>query len=102
MSMFANDGCGFLVSKCRKAAGTMGVVVFLLHCSFGGPFYVNPTQISLHCEARSSSGGNRQLNFNGSLLSKFLLTGFFTFRPLYQLVCPMLRHNLGEGGGGEE
>lgn len=102
MSMFENDGCGFLVSKRRKAAGTTGIVIFLLHCSFSAPFYINPTQISVNCEARSSSGGNWQLNFNGSLLSKFILMGFFTFSPVYQLVYPMLRHNLGGKEGKNE
>ena len=93
--MFENDSSGFQVSKRRKAAGTPGVAVFLLHYSLGAPFYLNPTQISVNCEERSSSGGNRQLNFNGSLLSEFLLMGFFTFSSLYQLVYPMLQHNWG-------
>lgn len=83
--MFDN-GYGFLVSKRRKAAGTTGIAVFLLHCHFGAPFYLNPTQISVNCEARSSSGGNWQLNFNGSLLSKFLPMGFFILSLLYQVV----------------
>lgn len=81
--MFEKDGCGFLVSKCSKAAGTTGISVFLLHCYFGAPSYLNPTQISVNCEVRSSSGGSWKLNINGSLLSKLLLKGFFTFSPLY-------------------
>lgn len=68
MSMFENDDCGFLVSKCRKVAGTTGIAVCLLRCSFGAPFYLNPAEISVNCELRSSSGGNWQLDFNGSLL----------------------------------
>lgn len=92
--MFENSGCGFLVSKHRKAAGTTGITVFLLFCHFGAPFYLNPTQISVNCEARSSSGGNRQLNFNGSRLCKFLLMGFFILSLLYQVAYLTLWHNL--------
>lgn len=98
--MFENDGCDFLMSKHRKAARTTGVVL-LLHCSFGAPFCLNPTQISVNWEARSSSGRSWQLNFNGSLLSTFILMGFFAFSSLYQLVYPMLQHYFG-GEGIEE
>lgn len=100
MSMFENDDCGFLVSKCRKVAGTTGIAVCLLRCSFGAPFYLNPAEISVNCELRSSSGGNWQLDFNGSLLSKFLFIGFFTLSPLYQLVYRMLQHSLAGGRKG--
>lgn len=88
------------MSKHRKAARTTGVVL-LLHCSFGAPFCLIPTQISVNWEARSSSGRSWQLNFNGSLLSTFILVGFFAFSSLYQLVYPMLQHYFG-GEGIEE